>query len=98
MRAGGFRLARYAVLFNSLEFVLFLPIVLVVHFLVIPRARWRWRKAFLVAASYGFYMSWNPFFGLLLLTSTLVDFFVAPRDRRGANAVATAAGCWRSAW
>jgi len=61
-------------LFNSLEFALFLPITLLVYHGVIPRRFWRARKGFLVVASYLFYMSWNPFFGLLLLGSTLIDF------------------------
>jgi D-alanyl-lipoteichoic acid acyltransferase DltB (MBOAT superfamily) len=61
-------------LFNSLEFALFLPITLAIYHLAIPRRHWRARKLFLVFASYAFYMSWNPFFGLLLLGSTFVDF------------------------
>jgi alginate O-acetyltransferase complex protein AlgI len=61
-------------LFNSVEFLVFLLLVVLVHFVVVPRRCWRARKAVLVAASYLFYMNWNPFFGLLLLTSTLCDF------------------------
>jgi hypothetical protein len=60
-------------LFNSIEFVVFAIAVLAVHF-AIPRGRWRARKVFLVIASYASYTSWNPFFGLLLLGSTLIDF------------------------
>ncbi len=67
--------ARRPMLFNSLEFALFLPRH-ARHLLpaASPRHRWRARKIFLVVASYVFYMSWNPVFGLLLLGSTLVDF------------------------
>jgi len=61
-------------LFNSLEFLIFLPLALIIHSLCIPRRFWRGRKIFLVVASYLFYMSWNPFFGLLLLGSTLIDY------------------------
>jgi D-alanyl-lipoteichoic acid acyltransferase DltB (MBOAT superfamily) len=61
-------------LFNSVEFALFLPLTLLVYHVLIPKSRWRARKIFLVVASYLFYMSWNPFFGLLLLGSTLIDF------------------------
>jgi len=61
-------------LFNSVEFLAFLLLVVLVHFVVVPRRCWRARKAVLVVASYLFYMNWNPFFGLLLLTSTLCDF------------------------
>jgi D-alanyl-lipoteichoic acid acyltransferase DltB (MBOAT superfamily) len=67
-----------SVLFNSVEFVFFLPIVLAVHFLVLRRS-WRLQKGFLVVASYAFYMSWNPRFGVLLLLSTMVDYVVGLR-------------------
>jgi alginate O-acetyltransferase complex protein AlgI len=60
-------------LFNSIEFAVFLPLTLAIYYLI-PRRCWRARKGFLVVASYLFYMSWNPAFGLLLLGSTLVDF------------------------
>jgi len=61
-------------LFNSFEFLVFLPLTLAVYHLAIPRRHWRARKIFLVVASYLFYMSWNPFFGLLLAGSTIVDY------------------------
>jgi D-alanyl-lipoteichoic acid acyltransferase DltB (MBOAT superfamily) len=61
-------------LFNSFEFALFLPLTLAIYYLAIPAHQWRARKVFVVVASYAFYMSWHPFFGLLLLASTLVDF------------------------
>jgi alginate O-acetyltransferase complex protein AlgI len=65
------------VLFNSLEFLVFLPLVLLVHFVLIP-ARWeRARKLFLTVASYVFYGSWSPPFVLLLLFSTALDYGLA---------------------
>ncbi len=54
-------------LFNSTEFIPFLLLVLLVHWVLIPARFAKARKGFLVAASYAFYMSWNPKFGLLLL-------------------------------
>ncbi|MBQ6437982.1 MBOAT family protein [bacterium] len=57
-------------LFNSLHFLLFLPVVLAVYF-VIPTS---WRRYWLLVASYYFYLSWRPAYGLLLLTSTLTTF------------------------
>ncbi len=75
-------------LFNSLEFAIFLPITLAIYHLAIPRRRWRARKMFLVVASYVFYMSWNPFFGLLLLGSTLVDFTMGLALERTTDRVA----------
>ena len=60
-------------LFNSLEFILFFPIVATVYFLIPHKFRW----AFLLAASYFFYMCWNPSYALLLLTSTAVTYTVS---------------------
>lgn len=61
-------------LFNSLEFLLFFPIVCIVYY-AIPSLKWR--NMFLLVASYYFYMNWEPVYALLLLTSTLVTFFAA---------------------
>jgi len=76
-------------LFNSVEFFLFLPLVLIAHYALVPRRSQRLRKQVLLVASYLFYMSWNPPFALLLLASTLLDFWVARRmavvERRGAR-------------
>ena len=70
-------------LFNSLTFIVFFAIVLVLHYA--PFA-WRVKKYNLLIASYLFYAAWNPPFVLLLWISTLVDWHVAKRifveDRR----------------
>lgn len=60
-------------LFNSPQFMIFLPVVFILHW-IIPVA---WRKPFLLLASYYFYMSWNPWFGILLAGTTIIDWFVA---------------------
>jgi alginate O-acetyltransferase complex protein AlgI len=57
-------------LFNTVQFFLFLAVVLVL-FYTAPRA---WRKYILLAASYFFYASWNPKFIALLLTLTAIDY------------------------
>ncbi len=57
-------------LFNSLEFILFLPIVFALFWLC-PN-RWRWIPA--LAASYYFYMYWNPKLVFLILFTTLVSY------------------------
>ena len=57
-------------LFNSVEFVLFLCSVLVV-FYAMPR---RVRPLFLLAASYYFYAYWNVKFLALLIAITLADY------------------------
>ncbi len=61
-------------LFNSLTFVVFFAVVLILHNL--PFA-WRVKKINLLLASYLFYAAWNPPFVLLLWLSTLVDWFAA---------------------
>ena len=60
-------------LFNSFEYLLFLPLVLGLHY-ALPQ-RWRW--LLLLVASYAFYMSWNPVYLILIVSSTLVDFVVS---------------------
>ena len=63
-------------LFNSFEFLVFIAPVLGVYLAALPFGLERARKGFLLAASYVFYMAWNPPFVLLLLASTLLDFCV----------------------
>ena len=43
-------------LFNSIDFLIFFPAVLLVYFIVPHRIRPTW----LLLSSYYFYMSWNP--------------------------------------
>ena len=57
-------------LFNSLHFLLYFPIVVLFYFLVPFRFRWMW----LLGASYYFYMSWNPKYALLIMTSTIITY------------------------
>lgn len=60
-------------LFNSFDYLLFLPLVLVLYHLI-PKD-WRW--VMLLAASYFFYMCWKPFFAIFMLLSTAVDYWAA---------------------
>jgi alginate O-acetyltransferase complex protein AlgI len=60
-------------LFNSLHFLIFFPIVALVYFLIPHRYRW----VLLLAASYYFYMVWRPIYALLIVVSTLVDYIAA---------------------
>jgi alginate O-acetyltransferase complex protein AlgI len=62
-------------LFNSISFLFFLPIVLVVV-AVLPQAPKRWRNGFLLVASYFFYGCWDWRFLGLLLATTVIDFWV----------------------
>ncbi len=62
--------------FNSLAFMAFFAIVLVLH--AMPFS-WRTRKINLLVASYLFYMAWNPPFVILLWISTVVDWYAAQK-------------------
>ena len=57
-------------LFNSLEFLLFFPIVTAVYYLLPHKIRHIW----LLAASYYFYMQWSAVHLLLLIFSTVVTY------------------------
>lgn len=58
-------------LFNSLHFLLFFPLVCIIYF-GIPSLKFR--NLFLLVASYYFYMNWEPIYALLLLSSTLITW------------------------
>lgn len=57
-------------LFNSLEFLIFLPIVLLLHTMVAPTLRW----VILLVCSYVFYMSWQWEYGGLMLATTSLNY------------------------
>jgi D-alanyl-lipoteichoic acid acyltransferase DltB (MBOAT superfamily) len=57
-------------LFNSVEFLVFYLVVLAGYFALPAPRRWM----LLLAASYWFYMGWEPEYALLLLFSTAVNF------------------------
>ena len=61
-----------SVLFNSLAFLVFAPAVLLIYF----ATKGRLRLLFLLAASYFFYGWWDWRFLSLILTSTIIDYFV----------------------
>jgi alginate O-acetyltransferase complex protein AlgI len=61
------------VLFNSLGFLIFLPLVLCGYYLL----NHRWQNYLLLAASLFFYACWNWRFVFLLLLTVVVDFYVA---------------------
>lgn len=65
-------------LFNSLEFPLFLVIVFLLYWFVF-QSRLRWQNAFIVFASYFFYGWWDWRFLSLIIFSTIVDYAVALR-------------------
>ncbi len=58
-------------LFNSLQYALFLPVVFALFWLS-PQ---KWRVWILLLASYLFYMSWRPIFILLIIGLTLINYY-----------------------
>jgi alginate O-acetyltransferase complex protein AlgI len=62
-------------LFNSLHFAIFLPLIVALYWAAPHRYRW----ALLLAGSYYFYGSWRPEYLVLLVASTGVDYFAALR-------------------
>ena len=65
----------YFMLFNSLQFSLFFLIVVTVYFSLPHRFRW----VLLLASSYYFYMCWKPEYVILIMFSTMIDYFASRR-------------------
>lgn len=57
-------------LFNSIQFLIFFPIVLLVYFVLPAKVRYLW----LLAASYYFYMCWNAKYAILIMLSTVITY------------------------
>jgi len=60
-------------LFNSLTFAIFLPIVFILYWSLPHKYRW----ILLFIASYYFYMSWNVKYVVLILITTIVSYITA---------------------
>lgn len=60
-------------LFNSFQFLLFFPIVVLIHFWLPGKYRW----GFLLLSSCIFYMFFIPYYILILLFTIAVDYFAA---------------------
>jgi len=75
-------------LFNSFEYLLFLPLVFCLYWFVFNR-KVSWQNGFLLLASYIFYAWWSPKFLSLLAFSTFLDymygFSVASPNRKKAK-------------
>ena len=56
--------------FNSVDYLIFFPIVVLLYFVMPVKLRNLW----LLLASYFFYMHWNVAYGLLLFSSSLVTY------------------------
>ncbi len=68
-------------LFNSLSFILFFPIVYLIYWLI-PTYRRNWQNIVLLVASYIFYCFWDYRFGFLLAFSTLLCYYAGLEIQR----------------
>ena len=57
-------------LFNSIDFLLFFPVVILIYFIIPNKIKYLW----LLAASYYFYMCWDAKYALLILASTSITY------------------------
>lgn len=57
-------------LFNSFEFLVFFPIVVLIYWVMPKKIRYIW----LLVASYYFYMGWNAKYALLIGVSTIITY------------------------
>lgn len=62
-------------LFNSLDFAVFLPLVFIIYWFLL-RDNVQWQNIFLVISSYVFYGWWDWRFLILILVSTVVDYLL----------------------
>lgn len=60
-------------IFNSLGFLIFFPVILILYFVLPQKLRW----IMLLIASYYFYMSWNAKLIFLILFTTIVSYLSA---------------------
>jgi alginate O-acetyltransferase complex protein AlgI len=60
-------------LFNSIQFVFFLPLVILLFYVLPHRFRW----LLLLLASYFFYMFWKVEYALLMFSTTVLNYFTA---------------------
>ena len=61
-------------LFNSLSFIIFLPIVFILYWFILKN-KLRWQNIMLLLASFYFYSCWDWRFLFLLVFSILLDYF-----------------------
>jgi alginate O-acetyltransferase complex protein AlgI len=78
-------------IFNSIDFAIFLPIIYILYWFVTKRSL-TIQNILLLVASYFFYAYWDPRFLLLLVFSTFLDYFTGIRMHDSRNVF------WKKAW
>ena len=69
-------------LFNSFDFMVFMPIVFLLYWLIFNRRSVRTRNLFILLASYTFYSFWDWRFTFLLIFSSGMDFILGRQIHR----------------
>ena len=82
-------------LFNSIDFAIFLPIVFVLYWFVFNK-NLKLQNLLIVAASYIFYGWWDWRFLSLIIFSTIIDYSVGLKLRKEANKRKRKAWLWTS--
>jgi D-alanyl-lipoteichoic acid acyltransferase DltB (MBOAT superfamily) len=82
-------------LFNSIDFAIFLPIVFILYWFVTNK-NLKLQNLLIVAASYLFYGWWDWRFLSLIIFSTMVDFTVGQKLRKAENQLTRKALLWTS--
>lgn len=82
-------------LFNSIDFAIFLPIVFILYWFVADK-NLKLQNFLIVAASYLFYGWWDWRFLSLILFSTLVDFTVGRQLKNEENQLKRRIFLWTS--
>lgn len=57
-------------LFNSIEYLIFFPLVVLIYYVIPKKCRYIW----LLLASYYFYMCWSPKYAVLIALSTVITY------------------------
>lgn len=78
-------------IFNSIDFAIFLPIIYILYWFVTKRSL-TIQNILLLVASYFFYAYWDPRFLLLLVFSTFLDYFTGIRMHDSRNVF------WKKIW
>lgn len=65
-------------LFDSIQFMIFFPIVFIIYFAIPKKIRYIW----LLISSYYFYLCWNPQYSIILLATTLITYIGALQMRK----------------
>jgi alginate O-acetyltransferase complex protein AlgI len=82
-------------LFNSIHFAIFLPVVFALHWFLAARSR-RAQNTLLLVASYFFYACWDWRFLFLLLFSTMLDYYSGLKIAGAGNKAVRKCWLWLS--